>query len=262
MHQRRVLIAGCHRSGTTLLRLILDSHKDIHCFDEWTSYDILSDKKFHNKDNPILGFKIPNWTELIVDYLDYRQYYNNDPILFMMRDVRAVIASMVTLPTGEGTWFKGLVRKMDKEWPNDPYKKEFFKKYGNELEEINNKSESSYRKAALYWKYKNSKYLDMVKLSWPVLPIRYECFVKEPLIHLEVITDFLSANLDCNMLVHYDVEHDEVFNGYAVGNSLVSRSIDTSSVNKWKTILTDEQETAILEVAGDLNKFISVLPYE
>lgn len=37
----RFFISGCQRSGTTMLRLILESHPFIQCFDEVAGYDIL-----------------------------------------------------------------------------------------------------------------------------------------------------------------------------------------------------------------------------
>lgn len=39
---RRFFITGCQRSGTTLLRLILEGHQDIRCFDETRSYGVLA----------------------------------------------------------------------------------------------------------------------------------------------------------------------------------------------------------------------------
>jgi hypothetical protein len=41
MSAERFFILGCQRSGTTLLRLILESHPDIFCYDEIKAYAVL-----------------------------------------------------------------------------------------------------------------------------------------------------------------------------------------------------------------------------
>jgi hypothetical protein len=74
---KRFFIIGCQRSGTTLLRLILNSHSEISCADENISYDVLSDSnKFQNfletkNKKKWIGFKIPRFTEQINNHSIY-----------------------------------------------------------------------------------------------------------------------------------------------------------------------------------------------
>jgi Sulfotransferase domain len=256
---RRVFILGCHRSGTTMMRLILNSHKDIHCFDEWKSYPAVMTNNYANTKNaPVVGLKMPNWTEWIVESDEYKKYYENDPIIFMFRDVRGVIASALSLPTGKGCFFNGIMEAIDEKWPIDTHRK-FYPEYKLEMTNIEKMNEVKFRKAAIYWRYKTSRYLSMVKAGYNVLPIHYELFVRNPISHLKVIMDFIELDWDDNLLNHHMQEHDETNNGYAVGNTLIKRPIDTESIDKWKKVLTEEQEKAILETAGAWNDFISIL---
>lgn len=242
-----------------MMRLVLNSHKDIHCFDEWKSYSAVLNNNYTNEKNaPVVGLKMPNWNEWIIDSPEYRKYYKNDPIIFMTRDVRGVIASMLSLPTGNGCFFNGVMEAINEKWPIDTHRN-FYPKYKAEVTVIENSNCPNYRKAALYWRYKTSRYLEMIKSGYNVLPIHYELFVRSPESHLKIIMEFIDLEWDDHLLTHYKREHDETFNGYAVGNTLVNRPIDTMSIDKWKKVLTPEQETAILDTAGPWNDFVSIL---
>lgn len=72
MITKEFLIVGCQRSGTTLLRLVLESHSSIISIDEPASYELLSNnkkleiKKKNLKEKKWIGFKIPRFTEQIL----------------------------------------------------------------------------------------------------------------------------------------------------------------------------------------------------
>jgi hypothetical protein len=259
---KRIYIMGCHRCGTTLLRLILNSHKDIWCFDEWKSYKALKEKNYENEKNAtIIGFKIPNWTDMMLYSDECSQHYKNDKVIFMMRDVRGFVASAASLPTGGGNWMKGSILNVREKWPHNKARMVFFQKYGKELNEIEKQSCADFRVAALFWKYKISCYFEMVKKGWQVIPLHYENLVMFPASCLRVIADFLEIEWDEDLLQHHLKQHDEVFNNYAVGNTLASRPIDGGSIFKFKEVLKDDEIKAIMDVAGDLNEFISPLPF-
>src|SRR5204863_565536 len=111
---RWFFVAGCQRSGTTLLRLILECHPAVFCFDELDSYRVLSTRSYAE---PIVkylvGFKIPRWAEQIdAEVLrDFgepataRKIYNGQKIIFITRDYRDVIVSMLNL-RGEVSWLE------------------------------------------------------------------------------------------------------------------------------------------------------------
>src|SRR6516225_834096 len=102
--QERFFILGCQRTGTTLLRLILESHPDVFCYDETKAYAVL--QGLVHDDSPrtrLKGFKIPRWTEqmnfpvLYDEGLDRpcKNPYRGEKILYLHRDVRDTLTSMV-----------------------------------------------------------------------------------------------------------------------------------------------------------------------
>ncbi len=114
---QRFYIAGCQRSGTTLLRLVLDSHPDIRCLDEAAAYDHLSGRSempiaLADEAQLALGFKIPRfaeqltWPEMIdPDYGRFPAFYDGEKTLFIVRDVCDVVASMLALKVdGSRNW--------------------------------------------------------------------------------------------------------------------------------------------------------------
>ena len=103
---RRFFITGCQRSGTTLLRLILGSHSKIYCYDEYFAYARLRDGNAPEAEGcEWVGFKIPRWSEQLSDpvlgdeghEVVAKNFYEGEPIFFLIRDVRDVVASMASL---------------------------------------------------------------------------------------------------------------------------------------------------------------------
>jgi hypothetical protein len=108
----RFFILGCQRTGTTLLRLILESHPDVFCYDELIGYAVLQKPAIETfPQAPLVGFKLPCWTEQLTKPLLFdegvdgscRSFYGGEKILFLQRGVRDTIASMLKLRTGRST---------------------------------------------------------------------------------------------------------------------------------------------------------------
>lgn len=112
----RFFISGCQRSGTTMLRLVLESHSSIQCFDEAMGYDILvKEMKGEIVDfsvkagSVLLGFKIPRFTEQLTqaefnecDYGSIPSFYRGQKVVHVFRDALDVIASMMKLKVAGG----------------------------------------------------------------------------------------------------------------------------------------------------------------
>src|SRR6186713_2185314 len=99
-------ITGCQRSGTTMMRLVLECHSGITCFDETRSYRALATREH---DGPaaagLVGFKIPRLAEQLDQPRAFdlglddppQGFYRGQNALFLVRDYRDVVASMLKL---------------------------------------------------------------------------------------------------------------------------------------------------------------------
>src|ERR1019366_1943188 len=111
---RWFFITGCQRSGTTLLRLVLECHPDVFSFDESDAYRVLASRSFETPiGQRLVGFKVPRWAEqldavILGDFgLPYeaQQIYDRQKILFLVRDYRDAMSSMMKL-RGQRSWLE------------------------------------------------------------------------------------------------------------------------------------------------------------
>ena len=255
-------ILGCQRSGTTLLRLVLECHSKICCFDELMAYRILASGHYERPGGvDRVGFKIPRWTEQLTEPLlrdfglaeEARNIYTGQPILFLQRDVRDTIVSMLNLRIGASCWLEtwGLPIL---EWKINT-QAAFRQKYAADIECWRNASDRLVASGALYWKYKNSAYLEHAARGFRLLRVRYEELVSESEPVLHRICEFLGVAFEDQLMNHSGMAHAELLEGgLAVGGTDPARSIDTRSVGQWKRVLTESQLQDIRSIAGDLEE--------
>lgn len=247
----RFLILGCQRSGTTLLRLLLDSHPDIYCWDETYSYneiELNNDEKLltlaGNKPKTV-GFKVPVFTELMEEY-DFASKYNYR-VLFMHRSIYQVVASMLELPDF-------LIHAVSdiKLWLTDSNRKKaklfFSKSMMDEIEKSFN-IENRTKLAAHYWAYKNSV-IKFLKKKMQVKIIYYDELVTRLYLTLNEGLVFLGLDWHDQCFQHYKLQHRETENNLAIGNTEVDRPVDNISIFKHKKILTPFQ----IKYLTDFNK--------
>lgn len=250
--KNKIFILGCQRSGTTLLRLILNSHKNIHCFGEINGYKYFTENFRVKHKKKLEGFQLPIWTELFVEYECIRKYKSkNDKILFIFRDPKEVISSMKSLKIKDKNYIQYEVCNHVDIWMGDN-SRSFNKTFKNEI------TNDELVKAVCYWKYKNMSYFKMKELGWEVLLINYRNLVIDPKTQIFNILDFLKLERDEKTLHHDKINHDEVNNkNLTLGNTQANRKIDKNSLNKWQTTLSDSEikliENKTKELLENLN---------
>ena len=257
-HRSRFLIIGSQRSGTTLMRLILECHSQIECYDEESSYEILAGQRKVDRKKALSGLKVPQLTEqlaqpFLCDDLDIRarepgvqNSYDGEKLIFMIRDARDTVASMLGLKS----WLAlcgdpVLGSKIN----NDSA---FANRYTAEIAIAKASSYYQVARAALIWRYKSDSLWDYIDRGYRVLPVRYETLVKWPIIELTNVCRFLSVSFESSLLRHESMPHGELnADGMAIGNTNPKRPISDASVDQWRQRFSTPQIEEILRIAGN-----------
>lgn len=258
---KRFFILGCQRTGTTLMRLVLEAHPEVFCWDELKAYAVLQQRLGEDHlDVKLVGFKLPRWTEqlLVPSLLDdgpegpCKNFYRGEKILFLRRDVRDTIASMLKLRAGESNWCAIWVpRILEAKLVNDH---SFRDRYAVELAVIEQNPERRLvGLAALYWKYKTEAFFQYQAQGLPVLAVPYERLVTEPRVTLQSVCVHLDIPFHENLLRHDQLPHGElVANGLAIGNTDPKKPIQADSVGQWDRFLTPGDVALIGSICGQL----------
>jgi len=260
----RFFIVGCQRSGTTLMRLVLESHPRVECLDETRAYAALAGRAApRGSAGGLVGFKIPRWTEQMANprlsdpglESDAEAFYSGEPLLFMLRDVRDTVASMVKLFSGpQGGWLEQWgIPILESKLKLDSFRERF----AREVASYELAADRRVAAAALYWTYKTAPLFDYVQRGWPVLPVRYEDLARAPAPTLRRVLRWLGLPWEPAVLHHPRAEHGEILSdSLTVGATDPSRPIDAESVASWRRTLSPGQVDDVLAVAGDLNERI------
>ena len=257
-HRSRFLIIGSQRSGTTLMRLILECHSQIECYDEESSYEILAGQREAVRKKPLSGLKVPQLTEQLAqpflrDYADIRardpgaqNSYDGEKLIFMIRDARDAVASMLGLKSWL-TLFGDAI--LESKINNDSA---FANRYAAEIVIARASSYYQVARGALIWRYKSDSLWDYIDRGYRVLPVRYETLVKWPRVELTNVCRFLSVSFESSLLRHESMPHGELnADGMAVGNTNPKRSISDASVGQWRQRFSTPQIDEILRIAGN-----------
>ena len=256
--ERWFFIVGCQRSGTTLLRLILDCHSQIQCCDESVSYAVIAGRRPPPvQERPLLGMKIPCLTEQLAGSLlwdafvlpEVPNFYCGQRILFIVRDVRDTIASMLALrPHGRSWVDTHLLPCLRSKIRRDPA---FKRRYAADLAMLQDARHPRLARAAFYWRYKTDALFDYLDRGFPVLPLRYEDLTRQAELELLRVCGFLRVPWETGLLHHPAFAHGELTEDeVAVGGTDPRRPIDTTSIDRWHDVFTGEQLEEILHVAG------------
>jgi Sulfotransferase family len=257
-HRSRFFIIGSQRSGTTLMRLILECHSQIQCYDEESSYEILAGQREADRKKALSGLKVPQLTEqlaepFLCDDVDIRarepgvqNSYDGEKLIFMIRDARDTVASMLGLK-----WWLALCADpvLESKINNDSA---FANQYAAEIAIARASSYYQAARAALIWRYKSDSLWDYIDRGYRVLPVRYETLVKWPRVELTNVCRFLSVSFESSLLRHESMPHGELnADGMATGNTNPKRSISDASVGRWRQRFSTPQIGEILRIAGN-----------
>ncbi len=246
------------------MRLVLESHSQIRCFDEGQAYTILGsppllrDLLEECPPHQLVGFKIPRWTEQLCDSvledpgLDVvaDNFYQREPLIFIVRDARDTVCSMMNLQMGESHWLDMwgttiLQRKIQDSG-------EFRREFAREIDLVNKAPERQVAAASLYWKYKVASYYRYLDRGFPMLLVHYERLVQHCSDELRRVANFLGVDWEDAMLRHFEFEHPQTDEqGLAVGGTNPSRPIHSGSVGQYSRFLRPSQTEDILRIAGD-----------
>lgn len=242
------------------MRLILECHPDIFCFDELKGYAFLQGSAMeYPSDARLIGLKIPRWTEQLTKPVlsddgpegPCQRFYRGEKILFLYRDVLDTIASMFKLKWGETNWCELWVRRIiDAKLAQDEI---FALRYSEEVSFARNCPKPLIAFAALYWKYKTEALFQYQQENFPVLPVAYESLVRQPASVLDAVCKHLGIPFNPILLQHEKIAHTELFDsGFTLGETDPKRPIQSASVGQWQRFLSDEDLVIIDRVVGDL----------
>ncbi len=245
-----IFIGGVPRSGTTLLRVILDTHPRIHCGTElrivqaltclWSSieqsgqplladaYGVDTEQLRRIFGDLLLSFLEPGWRASgkarvaektpfnVLVFPELRQLFPDSPLVHVIRDVRDVVASRLERETAGAVNSIALAGARAEEWV---------------------------RTMAI-----RRKILSDEHLSRGYFEIRYEKLVRNPHEVLEPLFEFLGESFDPRVLdfhrVSRSVDGTEEWSADAV-----RRPIFASSCGRWRQSLGVEEHAAIMRVA-------------
>lgn len=212
------------------MALILDSHSGVKVADEDHSYrQILGG--YEARKDLLPGFKIPNWTRRI---RLIRRKFPRASFIFMKRDIRSVTASMLSLQFGGKSWAElHGISEIERTIPaiTDSRRRAFFHRAYVEKIDLDH----PVTVAALCAYLKLSLIDEYHRAGAATLEVAYEELVLRPALTISAVLEFLELPWQDAVMNHSKGQH-----GMAIGSTDRARPIDSTSVQKWRQILTRE----------------------
>ncbi len=261
-------IVGVQRSGTTLLRLILNAHSKIAIPEEASFLKPLLSTKWIKKS--IKG----NEKDKVVSYLRNNEQFklwnfDREPLLneiesrdiITIKEIMEIMYSSYAKHEGKSNWgdkslFFGSMENINKMFPEALFI--HIVRDGRDVFHSWRKmdpSKSHPSVMALDWKAKHY----LIEKSLKEIPkqkihlIRYEDLVNDPKKQLLAICDFLNIPFEDKMISFHKDSNKYIGKHHS---DLIFKAIDKSNTNKWKKTLTlNEQSIYQLVVKKSLKKY-------
>jgi len=255
-------IVGVQRSGTTLLRLLLNAHSDIAIPEEASFLRPLFKNEWSGQS--ITGPKL----QRLVNYLRANEQFNlwnfdREPLLQEIGSREAITFSEVMdimyssyaknegkIRWGDKSLFFGSIEKLYEMFPKARFI--HIVRDGRDVFHSWRKmdpAKSHPSVMALDWKLK----LDFIERSIKTIPasnmllVRYEDLLTQPNESLQKICNFLSIDFEEDMLRFHQSSNKYIGKHHS---DLIFKAIDDSNITKWKKLLTQNEIDMYQFVAG------------
>ena len=260
---RLVFVVGCQRSGTTLTGQILGAHPSGLLIDEtddiYRQMHAIFDAKYDREMNElidslgrsamtkyiagqrsdlegeiVLVLQAPNLT---FEHARIAKAFPDSRIVYLIRDVRGIVASMLNLPkipfVRNQIRFAAKAGFIEEQFPD-------------EWAMLMDEDVGTPVKMALIAKIKMSLAGNFEDAGLSVFQVKYEDLTTSPREYVTRMCQHIGVPFSENCL-----EHQQKIIGYGPGGTDRSRPIDSRSISKWRRHLTDEAESAIWDVVGE-----------
>ena len=168
------------------------------------------------------------------------EYFPNNRYIFMLRDLRGVVSSMLDLEWSEKYAAAEICRSL---LGITDWRKQY--EATGYLVDVHKNPVMTATACAYLKSYQLVLYRQK---SLNVLPVRYEEFVKNPSSTLEEVLNFLGLSWSVRVL-----QHDDLMEGDEFAGNDPKRPIDTASVDKWKSRLSESEILTVLDTVKCLD---------
>ena len=260
--RRMVFVVGCQRSGTTLTGQILGAHPNAVLIDEpdgsmrWMRATFESGASptaslqrwrslrsaRANYKNPRERFTLLGRVRKQISHLILKSpnltffsrqiaaRYPGSPVVYLVRDVRDVVASVShTRP-----------EILESQTERIRARPELFERFPKETELLFDPGTPAYARTAAMAVIKMSLGEDFQRVGLPTMRVRYEDLVSEPQRWVPRLLAHVGLPVASEPLAHH-----RTLDGVGPGGTLRSRAIDTDSMGRWRTALTSAQVEVI-----------------
>lgn len=263
--ERPIFIVGAQRSGTTLLRLMLNNHSEIAIPEEGTFWMPLLRQTKKKMDIPVKGLDLENYLKYIERNTQFKLWgINPDQVFKLFRaknecrvnELMTELYHLFAVQNNKKIWgdktpsFFRMIPTLSVLFPNARFV--HVVRDGRDLYLSWKKmdpTKSNIAVAAIEWSYKVGKASsDLEKYAkGRYVNIQYEDLVKHPKTKLFELFDFLELNFEEKVLEYWKSSNKFIGNHHS---NLIFQPVSTKSINKWEKKITKREICIFNCIAG------------